>query len=73
MRNGVVRFQENAIVRYLLEHGGLDMNKLATLPFNDEDRRQFAQLIGYSQSGYGDLSYVDNRSWDRTRRQKVKK
>lgn len=55
---GVLRFKANAIVRYLLDFGGIDMNKLAVLPFSDEDRQQFAQLIGYSLGGYGDLSYV---------------
>lgn len=29
------------------------------MPFSDEDWAQFMQLIGYSTSGYGDLSYAD--------------
>ena len=28
------------------------------MPFSDEDREQFAQLIGYSVSGFGELSYA---------------
>lgn len=56
---GVLRFRKNAIVEYLLDAGQVDMNRIALLPFSDEDRRQFAQLIGYSVSGYNDLSYVD--------------
>lgn len=56
--DGVARFKQNAIVRALLDIGPLDMNKLACLPFSDEDREQFAQLIGYSVSGAGDLSYM---------------
>ncbi len=55
---GVPRFKANAIVQYLLDHGGIDMNKLARLEFSQEDRMQFAQLIGYSVSGFGDLSYA---------------
>lgn len=55
--SGVARFKENAIVRWLLEAGPFDMNILAVTPFSDEDRRQFAQLIGYSVDGYGSLSY----------------
>lgn len=55
---GVKRFKANAIVDYLHQHGGIDMNKLAVLDFSDDDRCQFAQLIGYSVSGYEDLSYV---------------
>ena len=38
------------------------MNSLAvwchTANIPNEDRAQFAQLIGYSVSGWGDLSYV---------------
>ena len=55
---GVIRFKANAIVRHLLDHGDIDLNKLATLGFSAEDWEQFAQLIGYSLSGFGDLSYV---------------
>lgn len=57
---GVVRFKANAIVEYLLQNGGIDMNRLATLPFPPEDREHFAQLIGYSWSGASDLSYMSN-------------
>jgi hypothetical protein len=40
------------------------MNTLATMTFSDDDRRQFAQLIGYSLSGYGELrSYVDDEAY----------
>lgn len=56
----VHRFKANAIVRHLLDWAsarGCDMNTLAIIPFKNEDRTQFAQLIGYSVSGAGDLSY----------------
>lgn len=56
--DGVVRFRENAIVRFLLDNGGWDMNHIARLDFSDEDRAQFAQLIGYSVCGWGELNYV---------------
>lgn len=52
------RFKENKIVKHLLDHGGIDMNALAMLDFSVEDREQFAQLIGYSLAGFGELSYV---------------
>lgn len=55
---GVLRFKENEICRYLIDHGNIDLNDLARLHFKREDRQQFAQLIGYSVSGYGGLSYV---------------
>ncbi len=60
-KEGVIRFKENKVVRYLLNaatlSGVCSMNALAILPFDDDDRTQFAQLIGYSVSGAGDLDY----------------
>lgn len=54
----VARFRKNAIVAFLLDAGPFDMNQLAMMPWSREDREQFAQLIGYSVSGFGDLSYA---------------
>jgi hypothetical protein len=57
--DGIVRFTPNRIVRWLLDAGPFDMNQLAMLPgISREEHAQFAQLIGYSVSGYGDLSYA---------------
>ncbi len=63
---GVARFKENKLVRMLLNHGratGLGLNELAMQTYHKEEYRddwnQLAQLIGYSVSGYGDLSYAD--------------
>jgi hypothetical protein len=58
--DGVLRFKENGLVQHLLKHGGLTLNDLAQLDVPDEDRAQFAQLIGYSLSGFGELSYVSD-------------
>ena len=58
--HGVLRFKLNKIVRYLLDHGSIDMNKISVLPFPAEDREQLAQLIGYSLSGSGDLDYMSD-------------
>jgi len=58
------RFTANKIVEHLLDNGGIDMNQLAVRNFSDEDRQQFAQLIGYSLSGYADLSYVSDEAYD---------
>lgn len=66
---GVLRFKANAIVRYLLDNGPFNLNDLALLPFSNEDREQFAQLIGYSLSGFGDLSYVSDETYDRAESQ----
>lgn len=76
---GVLRFRENAIVRYLLDNGGIDMNHLAGMSgrFSRADQMQFAQLIGYSLSGYADLSYVTDASYakavDASKRVRVRK
>jgi hypothetical protein len=59
--NKIVRFKENAIVRYLLDRYS-SMNELACLEFSDEDRTQFAQLIGYSFNGFMELSYVSDEA-----------
>lgn len=64
---GVLRFKENKLVSTLYAHGvatGLGLNELHCMPFTDEDRRQFAQLIGYSVDGYGTLTYVDDEACD---------
>lgn len=62
---GVARFKENKIVSRVLEFAtahGCGMNELARMDFSIEDRMQFAQLIGYSVSGYGDLGYASKKS-----------
>lgn len=63
--HGVARFKANKIVNHLLDYAserGCGMTELAKLQFPDEDYMQFAQLIGYSVSGYSDLSYVSDDS-----------
>jgi hypothetical protein len=64
---GTLRFKSNKIVEHLLEIGsdhGHDLNKIACMNFSKDDRQQFAQLIGYSLGGYGELSYVDNDAYN---------
>lgn len=57
--DGTLRFVSNGLVRHLLDYGGIDMNQLAVLPgITVDERRQFAQLIGYSVDGYCGLNYV---------------
>lgn len=68
--DGVLRFQQNKIVRALLSFAtprGMGMNEIAMANFSAEDQMQFAQLIGYSLSGYGDLSYVTDESYAEAR------
>jgi hypothetical protein len=64
--SGVLRFKENAIVRDLLDFAaprGFGMNEMASRDYTQGDREQFAQLIGYSLSGYGELSYVSDQTY----------
>lgn len=58
------RFVPNRIVEMLLEVAPTDMNKIACMNFTDQERMQFAQLIGYSLSGFSELSYVDDETWE---------
>lgn len=55
---GIVRFKKNALVEFLLDEGPFDMNDLARMDFSNEDREQFAQLIGCSFAGFCDLDYT---------------
>jgi hypothetical protein len=63
-----IRFKANNIVRYLIDHGSISLNNIAVLAsdpangFTKQDQMQLAQLIGYSVSGYGDLSYASKKS-----------
>ena len=61
----VIRFKANKIIVWLFDSGKLDLNEIAIMDFPKEDRQQLAQLLGYSICGYADLSYVDNKAWDR--------
>ena len=58
--NGSLRFKENLIVSLLLANSDLDLNSLSIMDqegkFNRGDYTQLMQLLGYSVSGYGDLS-----------------
>jgi hypothetical protein len=59
------RFVPNRIVRMLLDtHPSADMNTIAMMEFTDQERMQFAQLIGYSLGGFGELDYVDDETYD---------
>lgn len=62
--HGSPRFKPNAIVQHLLDAGGIDLNKLARMPFEQNDREQFAQLIGYSLGGFSELSYVRDVTYE---------
>ena len=54
--DGVARFRRNRIVSLLLDGGPFDLNQISKMEFSNEDYTQLMQLIGYSVSGYGELS-----------------
>lgn len=60
--HGTIRFKQNGIVRMLLDDGPYDLNQLSLMvargQFRAEDYTQLMQLIGYSVSGFGELSSV---------------
>lgn len=58
----IIRFTPNLIVCFLLDAGPFDMNTLAAANFSAEDHEQFAQLIGYSLSGFDELSYTSDET-----------
>jgi hypothetical protein len=63
--NGEARFKQNDIVRKLLDNSqrlGFGLNELAGHEFSQADWEQFYQLIGYSVSGYHELSQVSDES-----------
>ncbi len=62
---GVTRFRENKIVRWLVDSRPNSLNEIAMMEFSAEDRMQLAQLIGYSVSGYAELSYVTDKSYQK--------
>lgn len=54
--DGTPRFRENKIVSFLLRAGSFDLNQISQMPWDKEDYTHLMQLIGYSTSGYGELS-----------------
>ena len=58
--DGVVRFKGNSIIEDLFRTRALDLNKIGARVdaglFPVEDYVQLTQLLGYSVSGWGDLS-----------------
>ncbi len=58
--HGTHRFKENCIVRKLLDEGGIDLNQISMWDVSQDDKEQFAQLLGYSCSGYSSLSFASD-------------
>jgi hypothetical protein len=63
--HGITRFRPNRIIQWLNDTGKLSLNEIATLAFDVEDREQLAQLLGYSLSGFAELSYVREETYEK--------
>ncbi len=64
--DGRLRFKQNAIVRYLLDEGGINLEQIEKIPFNSEDREQFYQLLGCSWSRFQELGFASLEEWNKT-------
>jgi hypothetical protein len=64
--DGFVRFRANAVIRWLQDNGHINLNRIHVEAFPAEDVEQFYQLLGYSVSGYGDLSFVRKKTVEAT-------
>ncbi len=64
--NGRLRFKKNAIVRYLVDAGSIDLEQIDKIPFNLEDREQFYQLLGCSWSYFHELGFASLEEWNKT-------
>jgi hypothetical protein len=63
-QHGTLRFKANKIIRQLVDTNVINLNDIACMDDVDkDDQNQFAQLIGYSLSGYGSLSYADDYTY----------
>jgi hypothetical protein len=71
---GVQRFKENGVLKYLFDRGALDLNEIARIyhtkkPFSQRDYAELNMMLGYSVSGWCDLSAfqdmdVKNPLWE---------
>lgn len=59
---GVVRFKANAIVNWIVSSGRLNLNDIFLDGYSIEDIEEFWQLMGYSVSGYGELSFIREKT-----------
>ena len=74
-KDGCIRFEENKIVHKLLKFAterGYGLNEIIVEFRDDEDYIQLMQLIGYSVSGYGDLSVIPKKEVKRADRKAYK-
>jgi hypothetical protein len=64
MADGVLRFRKNAVLRWLVDQGHVDLNKIDFAAFDGADVAQFYQLFGYSVSAFGGLDFIPDELVD---------
>ncbi len=57
--DGELRYRKNVVIRWLLDFGDVDINKIWTThnagAFTTEDMMEFYRLIGYSLNGFEEI------------------
>jgi hypothetical protein len=62
---GCIRFKGNAIVERLFREQLINLNAISGWDVPIEDKEQFWQLLGFSVSGYGDVSFVRDSTYNK--------
>lgn len=67
-KHGTLRFKPNAIIDFLFRTGKIDLNMIAIMPFEVEDREQLLQLLGHSLGSFADYDYVRDETYETAKR-----
>lgn len=71
--HGVQRFQQNSVLRFLVDEQIIDLTKLFVAfvenQFSKKDYAEFMMMLGYSVSGFSTLTpfekmKIDNPNWE---------
>lgn len=61
---GTQRFEENSVLRFLVDEKIINLNKLGIAyqegKFTQRDYAEFYMMIGYSVSGFSELSFFED-------------
>jgi len=59
---GVARFKENPIIRFLLNEAHANISHVVNSGFSQEDIDQFTQLLGCSVCAFGDYGFASKKA-----------
>lgn len=57
--NSRIRFKSNELVRYILDSKDIKLGDLFSMPFSEDDKQHFLQLLGHSLAGYTESAYAN--------------